>query len=330
MSHVDLHLHLLPGVDDGPRDEAASLTHAARLADGGVHEATVTPHVGHPWFPLDVFTIPERVRALQAALDDAGIDVRLHPGGEIYPHRATELSAAELDVIAHGAPGSRWVLLEVPFAGIDEAFLASCAHVRAAGFGLLIAHPERATGFLAGGHELLRDELEAGALLQVNVCSLLGRQGPEAHAGAIKLVREGLAYVLASDGHGGNRAHTLAAGTFAARRGRRVARAQPAADGGEPTLPARARHPGAGRGAAARVHAALNLGGWRLRGRRAPPRVRRCDEPACSPRWRCSCARRRPTPRRPCWRPTAARCRRPRTSRCPAARTSAWRARTSV
>ena len=217
MSHVDLHLHLLPGVDDGPRDEAASLTHAARLADGGVHEATVTPHVGHPWFPLDVFTIPERVRALQAALDDAGIDVRLHPGGEIYPHRATELSAAELDVIAHGAPGSRWVLLEVPFAGIDEAFLASCAHVRAAGFGLLIAHPERATGFLAGGHELLRDELEAGALLQVNVCSLLGRQGPEAHAGAIKLVREGLAYVLASDGHGGNRAHTLAAGTFAAR-----------------------------------------------------------------------------------------------------------------
>ncbi len=59
--------------------------------------------------------------------------------------------------------------------------------------------------------------LEAGALLQVNVCSLLGRQGPEAHAGATRLVREGVAYVLASDGHGGNRAHTLAAGTAAAR-----------------------------------------------------------------------------------------------------------------
>ena len=85
------------------------------------------------------------------------------------------------------------------------------------GFGLLIAHPERAHGFLAGGFALLRGELEAGALLQVNVCSLRGRQGPEADAGAIKLVREGLAYVLASDGHGGNRAHTLAAGTFAAR-----------------------------------------------------------------------------------------------------------------
>jgi protein-tyrosine phosphatase len=217
MSHVDLHLHLLPGVDDGPSDEAASLTHAARLADGDVREATVTPHVGHPWFPLDVFTIPERTRALQAVLDDAGLDVRLHPGGEIHPEAASGLSVAELDVIAHGPPGARWVLLEVPFAGIDEAYLAACAHVREQGFSLLIGHPERAAGFLAGGHELLRDELAAGALLQVNVCSLLGRQGPEAHAGAIKLVREGLAYVLASDGHGGNRAHTLAAGTFAAR-----------------------------------------------------------------------------------------------------------------
>ena len=217
MSHVDLHLHLLPAVDDGPADQAESLAHAAKLAAGGVHEATVTPHVGHPWFPIDVGSIPERVRSLQAAIDDAGIDLRLHPGGEIHPAGAVGLSAAELDVIAHGPPGARWVLLEVPFAGIDEPFLESCAYMRACGFHVLIAHPERASGFLAGGYELLRDELEAGALLQVNVCSLLGRQGPEAHTGAITLVREGLAYVLASDGHGGNRAHTLAAGTFAAR-----------------------------------------------------------------------------------------------------------------
>ncbi len=217
MSHVDLHLHLLPGVDDGPPDQPASLAHAERLALSGVHEATVTPHVGHPWFPLEVATIPERTRELQAAIDAAGIDLRLHPGGEIHPEGATGLSAIELDVIAHGPPGARWVLLEVPFAGIGEPFLAACAHVRERGFGLLIAHPERAEGFLPGGHELLRHELAAGALLQVNVCSLLGRQGPEARAGAVKLVRGGHAYVLASDGHGGNRAHTLAAGPPAAR-----------------------------------------------------------------------------------------------------------------
>ena len=218
MHHVDLHLHLLPGVDDGPDDEAASLTHAERLARDGVHEATVTPHIGHPWFPLDVATIPERTRALQAALDAAGIDLRLHPGGEIYPGGATGLGAAELEVIAHGPPAARWVLLEVPFAGIDEAYLAACAHVRELGFGLLIGHPERALGFLRGGHELLREEIAAGARLQVNVCSLLGRQGPESLASARMLVRDGHASVLASDGHGGSRAHTLAAGPAAARR----------------------------------------------------------------------------------------------------------------
>ncbi|MEO8686935.1 MAG: CpsB/CapC family capsule biosynthesis tyrosine phosphatase [Solirubrobacteraceae bacterium] len=217
MSHVDLHLHLLPGVDDGPPDVAASLIHAERLARAGVHEATVTPHIGHPWFPLEIATIPERTQALQAALDAAGIDLRLHPGGEIYPTMATSLSTDELDVIAHGAAGARWVLLEVPFAGIDEAFLAACAHVREQGFGLLIAHPERAVEFLRHGHRMLRHELAAGALLQVNVCSLLGRQGPEARAGAVKLVRDGHAYVLASDGHGGDRAHALAAGAAAAR-----------------------------------------------------------------------------------------------------------------
>jgi protein-tyrosine phosphatase len=218
MSHVDLHLHLLPGVDDGPRDLAASLLHAGRLAADGVHEATVTPHVGVPWFPLvEVAAIPEHTRALQAALDAAGIDLHLHHGGEIFPDGATALSAGELDVIAHGPPGARWVLLEVPFAGIDPAFLAACRHIRDRGFGLVIAHPERAAGFLTDGHAMLREEIAAGALLQVNVCSLLGRQGPEAHAGAVKLVREGLAYVVASDGHGGDRAHTLAAGAPAAR-----------------------------------------------------------------------------------------------------------------
>jgi protein-tyrosine phosphatase len=217
MHHVDLHLHLLPGVDDGPRDLDASLAHAERLADSGVHEATVTPHVGHPWFPLDVATIPERTRALQAELDAAGIHLRLHPGGEIYPHEATGLGADELDVIAHGPAGARWVLLEVPFAGIDARFLDVCRHVRDQGFGLLIGHPERAEGFLEHGHAMLADEIDAGARLQVNVCSLLGHQGPEALAGAVALVREGLATVLASDGHGGHRAHTLAAGPPAAR-----------------------------------------------------------------------------------------------------------------
>jgi protein-tyrosine phosphatase len=209
--HVDLHLHLLPGVDDGPPDEAAALEHAARLARDGVHEATVTPHVAHPDLPVDVATIADRTRALQAAIDAAGIALHLHPGGEIFPAGAPALGHDELDAIAHGPPGARWVLLEVPFVGIDATFLDAWRNVRRHGFGVLIAHPERAAGLLDGGLRRLRPAIDDGALLQVNVSSLLGRHGPEAEAGARRLIRDRLAYVIASDGHGGTRRDTLAA-----------------------------------------------------------------------------------------------------------------------
>jgi protein-tyrosine phosphatase len=218
MRLVDLHLHLLPGVDDGPADEAASLVHAERVARAGVREATVTPHVGHPDYALDPLSITARTRALQAAIDAAGIPLRLHPGGEIHPEGATALGRGALDAVAHGPRGARWVLLEVPFAGIDASFLEACRHVRGHGFGLLIAHPERAARLLPEGLRELAPVIADGALLQVNACSLLGRHGPEVQHAAARLVRGGLGHVLASDGHGGARRDTLAVGAAAARR----------------------------------------------------------------------------------------------------------------
>jgi protein-tyrosine phosphatase len=234
MSHVDLHLHLLPGVDDGARDEAEALSHARRMAAAGIDEAVVTPHVGHPGFPLDPLDVPRRTVALQQALDLAGIPLTLHAGGEIHPAAAAALTRAELDAISLGPPGARWVLAEVPFAGIDDHFLDGCRALRAHGLRLVIAHPERAAGFLGDGLSRLAREIAAGAVLQVNVCSLLGHHGPEAREGAERLVRSGLGYVLGSDGHPGTREHTLAAGLAAAvaagaspGRARRLTRSNP-------------------------------------------------------------------------------------------------------
>lgn len=217
MSYVDLHLHLLPGVDDGPADLPSSLGFAAELAHAGVREATVTPHVAHARFPLDALTIAERTVALQSALTDEGIPLTLHAGGEIHPSGATDLGPVELDAVAQGPPEARWVLLEVPFGGISRIFMAACRHVRGHGFGILIAHPERASGLLDGGLLRLRAEMARGAVLQVSVCSLLGRHGDEARRAGEYLIRTGLAYVLASDGHGGARNHTLAQGIAPAR-----------------------------------------------------------------------------------------------------------------
>jgi len=212
MSYVDLHLHLLPGVDDGPATNAASLDFAAHLAAAGVREATVTPHVAHARFPLEVSSIPERTADLQALLASEGIEIALHPGGEIHPSGATDLYHRDLELIAHGPRGGRWVLLEVPFGGISRLFIDACEHIRDEGFGLLIAHPERASGLLSGGLDRLRTQIAEGAVLQVSVCSLLGRHGEEAQTAAEHLVLTGLAYVVASDGHGGARDHTQADG----------------------------------------------------------------------------------------------------------------------
>src|SRR5579863_9576155 len=125
MSYVDLHLHLLPGVDDGAADDAAALAHARRLAAEGVRDVTVTPHINDYW-PLQVESIPQRVAALSELLAEHGVAVRVRPGGELDARHAHQLDDAQLELIAQGPPGSRWLLVEVPFRGLDEAFLADC------------------------------------------------------------------------------------------------------------------------------------------------------------------------------------------------------------
>lgn len=212
MSYVDLHLHLLPGVDDGPVDEEASLAYARRLVRDCVREAVVTPHVGHPAFPLDIGSIAAKTERLQAALDAARIPLLLHPGGELHASAAATIGAAELDRIAQGRAGARWVLLEAPFVGIGDDFIEGCRAIREKGFALVIAHPERSRGFLPGGLRRLEPEIAAGSVLQVNVCSLLGDHGDDARDAARWLIRRRMAYILASDGHGARRTQTLAAG----------------------------------------------------------------------------------------------------------------------
>ena len=218
MSYVDLHLHLLPGVDDGAPDDAEAIAYAHRLAAEGVRDVTVTPHVNAYW-GLDVGTIAARVDALTATLRDHSLGIRIRPGGELDAAFARTLGDAELDLIAQGPPGSRWLLVEAPFRGLDDEFLSDCAALAARGFAAVIAHPERAAAAAEpAGLAALHTLLGAGAVAQVNVCSLLGNNGLAVQELAVQLLRSGLAYVIASDGHPGTRDHTVALGFVLAQR----------------------------------------------------------------------------------------------------------------
>src|SRR3954447_10587579 len=92
-----------------------------------------------------------------------------------------------LDQVAVGPSGARWILLEPPFASLAGA-LDAAAELRARGYTIVLAHPERSAGVLTSGCKLLRQELASGTLTQVSVSSLMGHHGSEAQVAARHLV----------------------------------------------------------------------------------------------------------------------------------------------
>jgi protein-tyrosine phosphatase len=213
VSYVDLHCHLLPDLDDGAASIEETVQHARRLEAEGVRDVACTPHIKREYFPHVVAgELAAHRDASQAAIADAGLRVRLHPGGELAHPDALALDPADLAHIAQGPSDARWLLLECPFRGVGDDFLAAAERLEGLGYGLLLAHPERSDRLQDEGLARLRPLLERGALLQVNVCSLLGNHGLVAQEAATRLVRGGWAYCLASDGHPGTREHTLQLG----------------------------------------------------------------------------------------------------------------------
>lgn len=206
----DIHFHLLPGVDDGPSTLDEALTLALLAVRDGTRTVVVTPHIRREYL-ADAHEVPWRVAAVQEELRREGIPLTLVAGGELDVEMVGSLDGPALDRIAVGPPGARWLLLESPFDGLARLQLAA-AELRARGFGVVLAHPERAAGVLASGCRLLREELAAGAVAQVSVSSLAGDHDHESQVSARCLVQMRLAHVLASDAHSRARPPTLAAG----------------------------------------------------------------------------------------------------------------------
>jgi len=216
MERVELHFHLLPGVDDGPPDVATALELARAAVRDGTRLVTCTPHAAF----VDVAEIPERVRELRAALGEARVDLEVRTGAELAWDDVPELSAAELETAAQGPPGRRWVLLEAPLPGTGalDSLQDSAQELRDRGFGLLIGHPERSPA-VVGAPGAVERLLEAGDRLQVNGSSLTGYHGGGARTAALELVDAGRAAVIASDAHRpAERAPSLSAAVAVLRR----------------------------------------------------------------------------------------------------------------
>ena len=190
---VDCHSHVLPSGDDGVQTLPEGLELCALAAQAGTDVLYATPHV----WPHLVLT-PAREEAIRAGFAElrAAAPLELRLGFELTP--APPL--LDDDPGRYVLEGTRLVLVEVPFVGPAEAFLALAEHIEAAGLVPLIAHPER-TEAVREDPGLTAELAERGWPLQVNATSLLGRHGAEAEAIAWDLIELGHAKVVASDGH---------------------------------------------------------------------------------------------------------------------------------
>jgi protein-tyrosine phosphatase len=246
---ADLHFHLLPGVDDGPAtlDDSVDLALLARAE--GTATVVATPHVRGD-FITDVSDLGDRVSDVCAVLKAEGIRLNVLVGGELGHDMVGRLDQVELESIAQGPEGHRWLLVETPFGGLDTHFAAALAELRDRGFASVLAHPERSPGVLDRDCEAIAAEVARGSVLQLNATSLTGAHGAIPRASAIELAAR-FPCVLGSDAHGPARPPSLCAGLRAAIRDAGIA--PPAAhrliDGGprallryglSPAAPARA------------------------------------------------------------------------------------------
>jgi protein-tyrosine phosphatase len=199
-SLVDIHTHLLPGIDDGPEDLPTSLDMARAAVAAGIGTMAATPHLRSDFPSVHLEEIGPRCQALREALDGEGIPLRVVSGAEASLIWALEAGDEELALASYDQRGTD-LLVETPedISMLDRLLYA----IRSKGFRVTLAHPERSFEFQRNPDKLER-LAEQGVLLQVNGGALLHRRSPPGQL-ATHLCREGLATALASDGHRGER-----------------------------------------------------------------------------------------------------------------------------
>ena len=194
---IDLHAHLIPGLDDGARDLDESVAIARAMAADGVRVVAATPHVRAD-YPTTPAAMESGLAAVRAALDEAGVELVVLGGGEVALAWLAGLDEDALTRFAIG--GSRTLLLEPPDAGWDPALPRTLARLRQAGWRPVLAHPER-NHEVQERPELLDEVIAAGALVQLTAAAVDGRLGRRPADTARGLLRERRAHLLASDAH---------------------------------------------------------------------------------------------------------------------------------
>lgn len=200
---VDIHNHLVPGVDDGARNLEAVVDSVERMTREGIRRIVTTPHIVGS-LTLDPEALERRLVEVSEAWERAATaigesfpEVEFRRGHEV----ALDVPNADLSDPRIRMAGTSFVLVEWPRLRVPPGTVRVITRIREQGYRPIIAHPERYAG-MAEALSVAGEWRDAGAYLQVNYGSLVGRYGPEAQASAHRLLRRGWVDYLASDFHG--------------------------------------------------------------------------------------------------------------------------------
>ena len=197
--YVDLHAHVLPGIDDGPSDADGALAMLRAAATAGTETIAVTPHLRSDFPDVRVTELACRAQELREAGEMAGIEIRIVSGAEVSLVWALEASDEQLTLATYDQRGTD-LLIETPthnVVGLESLLY----QLRTKGLRVTLAHPERSVPFQRDPTRLV-ELARQGVLLQVNADALLtGPRRSDTHRLGRYLCVEGLAHALASDGH---------------------------------------------------------------------------------------------------------------------------------
>lgn len=194
---IDLHSHILPGVDDGARTTSVSLAMARLAVADGIHTMLATPHVSLD-FDFDYAELPRRVEDVNIALARAKVPLAVLKGGEVALSRLLELSYEDLRRLCLG--DSRAVLVESPYVEWSGGLEQALFDLQARGFRPVLAHPERCPSFQRQ-IDRLGQLVERGVLCSVNAASMAGDFGSTVQRCVVTLFSESLVHSVASDAH---------------------------------------------------------------------------------------------------------------------------------
>ncbi len=205
---VDLHSHLLPGVDDGAPDLTTALAMARLAVADGIAVMACTPHIYPGLYENQGPAIRQAVAELQVHLDEADIALRVTYGADT--HLAPDLVAGLRSGRVPTLHNSRYFLLEPPHHVAPPRLEETVFNLLTAGYVPIITHPERLE-WIEDRYAALVELARHGAWLQVTAGSLTGRFGASARYWAERLLDEGWVHILATDAHGVDRRPPLLA-----------------------------------------------------------------------------------------------------------------------